>query len=62
MKEVERIISDYLLDLKGLEKKIEDYVKPCVPEIECREAEKIVWLEKNICRLKDIKDNGSFMK
>ncbi len=34
MKEVERIISDHLLDLKGLEKKIEDYAKPYQMEFE----------------------------
>lgn len=36
--------------------------KPYIPEIDIREVERIGWLEKNVPRVKEAKDNGRFMK
>jgi tRNA (Thr-GGU) A37 N-methylase len=35
-------------------------IKPYVPEFDIREAEGIGWLEKNVHKLSESKDNGRF--
>jgi tRNA (Thr-GGU) A37 N-methylase len=35
-------------------------VKPYVPEFDIREVERIGWLEKNVHKLSESKDNGRF--
>jgi tRNA (Thr-GGU) A37 N-methylase len=35
-------------------------IKPYVPEFDIQEAEKIGWLEKNVYKLSEAKDDGRF--
>lgn len=37
-------------------------IKPYVPEFDTREIEKIGWLEKNVNKLSEAKDDGRFIK
>lgn len=37
-------------------------IKPYVPEFDVQEAEKKVWLEKNVNKLQKLKDDGRFAK
>ena len=37
-------------------------IKPYVPEFDAKEVEKIGWLEKNVHKLPNSKDDGRFIK
>jgi tRNA (Thr-GGU) A37 N-methylase len=36
-------------------------IKPYVPEFDTRKAEKIGWLEKNVNKLSEARDDGRFL-
>jgi tRNA (Thr-GGU) A37 N-methylase len=50
----------HILDVDMLDKTPVLDIKPLVPEFDFRKVEKIGWLEKNVDKLPDSRDDGRF--